>query len=238
MGLLGPHNSHDSSRPPHTRPLDMAAQSLPEVCQSGSPREWSCGHRPPLVTGSEFHKGLYTSHSADYSVSGPLSLLEPQYGFFQFVPHSFSVGKVVQKFIIIPIFLRKLRLREGAGLTWGHTACYWWCSSQNSLQLISFIFPVEESFSDYMKIVSYLFKKTPRQFRKVKRGRQEFLMWLYHCGSCLSSQRCSCILCMRVHVLFFFFFFFLQNEHVLCQLFSPYNMYIFLCQNSRCRSSF
>ena len=27
-----------------------------------------------------------------------------------------------------------------------------------------------------------------------------------------------------------FFFFFLQNEHVLCQLFSPYNMHIFLCQ--------
>ena len=25
-------------------------------------------------------------------------------------------------------------------------------------------------------------------------------------------------------------FFFLQNEHVLCQLFSPYNMHIFLCQ--------
>lgn len=160
MGLLGPHNSHDSSRPPHTHPLDMAAQSLPEVRQSGSPREWSSGHRPPLVTGSEFHKGLYTSHSADYSVSGPLSLLEPQYGFFQFVPHSCSVGKVVQKFIIIPIFLRKLRLREGAGLTWGHTAFHWWCSSQNSLQLISFIFPMEESFSDYIKIVSYLFKKS------------------------------------------------------------------------------
>lgn len=53
-------------------------------------------------------------------------------------------------------------------------------------------------------------------------------MWLYHCGSCLSSQRCSCILCMRVHVLGFVFFF-AQNEHVLCQLFSPYNVCIFLC---------
>lgn len=127
-GLLGPHSSHDPSQPPHTRPLDMAAQSLPEVCQSGSPWKWSCGHRPPLVTGSEIHKGLYTSHSADYSVSGPLSLLEPHYGFFQFVPPSCSVGKVVQKFIIIPIFLmRKPRLREGAGLTRGHAACYWWC---------------------------------------------------------------------------------------------------------------
>ena len=127
MGLLGLHGSHDPSRLPHTCPLDMAAQSLPEVCQPWSPREWSCGHHPPLVTGSEFHKGLYTSHSTDYSVPGPLSLLEPQYGFFQFVPPSCSVGKVVQKFIIIPIFLmRKLRLREGVGLSWGRSACYWW----------------------------------------------------------------------------------------------------------------
>lgn len=35
MGLLGPHNFHDPSQPPHTAPW-MAAQSLPEVCQSGN----------------------------------------------------------------------------------------------------------------------------------------------------------------------------------------------------------
>ena len=82
---------------------------------------------PALVSGSEFHKGLYTGHSTDYSVRGPLSLLGPQCGFFQFLPPSCSVGKVMQKFIIIPIFLmRKLRLREGVGLAWGRSACYWW----------------------------------------------------------------------------------------------------------------
>ena len=60
-------------------------------------------------------------------------------------------------------------------------------------------------------------------------------MWLYHHGSCLSFQRCSCILCIRVHVLFFFF-----NKMSMCyaSCFLPTTCTSFCVSISRCRSSF
>ena len=88
---------------------------------------------------------------------------------------------------------------------------------------------MEESFSDYIKTISYLFKKkkntqTIQKSEKRKAGVSHVVippwelpvlpeMFLYS----LHSSSCA-------------IFFFLQNEHVLCQLFSPYNMHIFLCQ--------
>lgn len=125
---------------------------------TASPWEWSCDHHPPLIPGLELPQGLYASHSVDYFSFQPCWPVRPQYGHFQFVPHSHPGRQVVQELIINPVFLmRKSRLREGMG--WPRATQPVIGSAEAETHLNSFyllIFPMEVNFSDYIRVTSYL----------------------------------------------------------------------------------